>query len=183
MFSQGSLPVALMLILTAGAVAFAQESQTPQTPVTTQTPSPERGMRPERMREGRRHDRMQRTDRIGRPGFGRLGGFHELNLTEEQRQQQRAIVQRHVEGIKAQREELFKMREKRIAGTFTADDEARVRALRQEIHNSMRGMHTEVESLITAEQRTRLEQLKSEHKARREEMLKRRQERRENIPQ
>ncbi len=47
----------------------------------------------------------------------------------------------------------------------------------------MRGAHTEIESTLTPEQRTKLEQLKTERKARHDEMLKRRQERRESAPQ
>ena len=47
----------------------------------------------------------------------------------------------------------------------------------------MRGAHTEIESILTPEQRTKLEQLKTERKALHDEMQKRRQERRENTPQ
>jgi Spy/CpxP family protein refolding chaperone len=109
--------------------------------------------------------------------------MRELNLSEEQRQQQRAIVQRHLESIKVQREELIKLGEKRQEGNLTAEDGARAKALRQEIHNSMQAAHNEIESILTPEQRTKLEQLKTERKARHDEMLKRRQERRENTPQ
>lgn len=109
--------------------------------------------------------------------------MRELNLSDEQRQQQRAIVQRHVESIKVQREELFKLREKRAQGNFTAEDGARAKTLRQEIHNSMLGALTEIENILTPEQRTKLEQIKNEHKARRDETRKRHQERRESVPQ
>ena len=71
--------------------------------------------------------------------------MRELNLSEAQREQSRAIVQRRLEGTKSQREELFRLREKRIAGTFTAEDEARARALHQEIRTSMHGMREEME--------------------------------------
>jgi len=121
--------------------------------------------------------------RSGRHGFGKFRGLRELNLTDEQRQQQQAIVQRHLESVKAQREELFKLREKRAQGNFTAEDGARAKALRQEIHDSMQSVHTEIESILTPEQRTKLEQFKTERKARYDEVLKRRQERRENTPQ
>jgi Spy/CpxP family protein refolding chaperone len=108
--------------------------------------------------------------------------MRELNLTEEQRSQQRAIVQRHLASTKGQREELFKLREKRIAGTFTDEDIARVRALRQEMHDSMEGIRTEMEGVLTTEQRAQLEQLKAERKARHEEMRERFRERREAVP-
>ena len=123
-------------------------------------------------REGRRHKRMGRHR-----GFA---GMRKLNLSEEQRQQQRAIVQRQLGTTKAQREELFRLREKRVAGTLTPEDEARAQSLRSEIRNSMQSMRTELEGVLTAEQRTQLEQLKTERKARRGEMREHRRERREH---
>jgi Spy/CpxP family protein refolding chaperone len=158
-----SLPLVAALILALSAIAYAQESQT----------APQEGMRPGREghRDGKRHRRMG--------GPERLGFMRELNLSEEQRSQQRAIVQRHLASTKSQREELFKLREKRIAGTFTDEDIARVRALRQEMHDSMEGIRTEMDGVLTSEQRARLEQLKAERKARHEEMRERFRERRE----
>ena len=142
------------------SIGYAQQSET----------APQEGPRRDRevMREARRHRGM-------RPQLGQRG-MRELSLSEEQRQQQRVILQRHLAETKAQREELFKLREKRIEGTFTADDEARAAALRKEIHNSMRGIRTEMEGVLTAEQRSKLEQLKAERKARREERRERRRE-------
>ena len=120
--------------------------------------------------------------RGGREGFGEFRGMRELNLSDEQQQQHRAIIQRHLESVKAQREELLKLGEKRAQGNLTAEDRERAKELRQEIHNSMQGAHTEIESILTAEQRAKLDQVKTERKARHEEMLKRRQENR-NTPQ
>lgn len=162
----------ICLTLSFGAMAFAQQPQTPA----------QDGPRGEstRSREGKSHERMGRG---GRNGFGKLRGMRELNLTDDQRQQQRAIVQRHLESVKAQREELIKLGEKRAQGSLTAEDGARAKALRQEVHESMRGAYTEIESILTPDQRTKLEQVKTERKARRDEMMKRRQERRENTPQ
>ena len=173
MFSRRNLPVVISFILALGAIAFGQQPQ---------AQAPEGGTRPDslRHRDGRRHDE---NDSMGRHGFGRFPGMRQLNLTEDQRQQQRAIVQRHLENTKAQREELFKLREKRIAGEFTADDEARAKTLRLEIHSSMQGIHNEIEGILTAEQRTKLEQLKTERKARHERMRERRQERPQTNPQ
>ncbi|HKR59536.1 MAG TPA: Spy/CpxP family protein refolding chaperone [Pyrinomonadaceae bacterium] len=157
--------VAIFALLALSAVTYAQESQVEK----DETTRPGRG----RLREGRRHARM---------GRHRFGGMRELNLTEEQRKQQHEILQRHLGSLKGQREELFKLREKRIAGTFPAEDESRARALRQEIHNSMQGMQTEMDGILTAEQRAKLEQLKTERKARREEMREHRRELRELQP-
>lgn len=161
---------AMLAALALTAVTYAQ-----QKPASTQEKI---GIGQEGPREGRRHGRLGRHR-----GFA---GMRELDLTEEQRQQQRAIMQRQLENTRAQREELFKLREKRIAGTLTPEDEARVQSLRRDLRDSMQSIRTEMESVLTAEQRTRLEQLKNERKARRDEMRehrRERRERREQIPQ
>ena len=107
--------------------------------------------------------------------MGRM--LRELNLTEKQRQQSRAIMQRRLESTKLQREELFKLREKRIAGRFTAEDGARAKALHQEIQTTMESGRSEMEGVLTAEQKTKLEELKTERKERMEQRMKERQER------
>jgi Spy/CpxP family protein refolding chaperone len=166
MFLRKSLSGFLGIIFACAIVVVAQEPQ-PQTPA-----NPDGTFRRERIERRQRH-----RERLGRRGFriGRL--MRELNLTEEQRQQGRAIMQRRLESTKAQREELFKLREKRIAGTFTAEDEARTRALRQEIRTAMDGVRTEMAGVLTAEQKAKLEQLKKERKERMEQRMKERQER------
>jgi periplasmic protein CpxP/Spy len=155
---------AMLTVLALTAVTYAQQKE-------TATQEKMHGSQ-EGPREGRRHGRMRRQR-----GFGAM---RELNLTEEQRQQQRAIVQRQLEATKAQREEIFKLREKRFAGTLTPEDAARAQSLRGEIRNSMQSIGTEMESVLTAEQRARLEQLKTERKARRDDMREHRRERREH---
>ncbi|MDQ3472553.1 MAG: hypothetical protein M3447_02325, partial [Acidobacteriota bacterium] len=92
------------------------------------------------------------------------------------------IVQRQLGNTKAQREELFKLREKRFAGTLTPEDEARVQSLRREIRDSMQGIRAEMEAVLTPEQRARLEQLKSERKERRDERREHRREHRDPTP-
>ena len=155
---------AMLAALALTAVTYAQ-----QKPASTQE---KMGSDQEGPRAGRRHGRMRR--------HRGLAEIRELNLTEEQRQQQRAIVQRQLGNTKAQREELFKLREKRFAGTLTPEHEARVQSLRREIRDSMQGIRVEMEAVLTPEQRARLEQLKSERKARRDERREHRRERREH---
>lgn len=162
------LPVITGLTVAFGAIAYGQQPQIPA------------------QDDGRRHRESRSHDRPGREhrqGFGNFHGMRELNLTDEQRQQQRAILERHLDSVKSQREELIRLREKRLQGSLTADDKARAQALRQEIHNSRLGAHTEIESILTPEQRATLQQFNNERKARHDEMLKRRQERREKNPQ
>ena len=168
MFSPKSLITTLGIILAFGTLALAQQPQTQSAAGDAQFKRrserlAERGERKGR-REGIRH----------RGGIGHL--IRELNLTDEQREQGRAITRRRLEGTRSQREELFQLREKRIAGTFTADDEARAEALRQEMRASMKGVQVEMEGILTAEEKTKLEQLKQVRKEKFEQRLKERQE-------
>ncbi|HBB87478.1 MAG TPA: hypothetical protein DC047_07685 [Blastocatellia bacterium] len=175
MHSRKSLITILGIILAFGTVVVAQQ---------TQTPSPDAGgqFKNRSERWSARGERRGGRERMGhRGGAGHL--MRELNLTDEQRQQSRAIMQRRLAGTKSQREELFALREKRIAGTFTADDEAGAKALHQEMRASMEDIHAEMEGILTAEQKTKLEQLKQERKAKFEQRLKERQEFQNKNPQ
>lgn len=160
-----SLPAVIGFVLTVGAVAAGQDAQ---------TQVPNRDQNPQRIRrfEGRRpHDGIRRR------GFRGFRLMRELNLTAEQLQQQRAIAERQLESTRTQREELFKLHEKRMAGTYAPEDEARAKALRQELHNSMQGIQAEFENILTPEQRTKLEQLKAERELRHQGLRKHRLER------
>lgn len=177
MFLRKSLFGVVGIMLAVGMGVCAQETQS-QTPSTQDgSLQRERLERMERRRErlGNREGRERREVQERHRGIGRLMG--ELNLTEEQRQQSRAIMQRRLESTKLQREELLKLREKRIAGTFSAGDEARAMALHQEIRAAMEGSRSEMEGVLTAEQKTKLEGLKKERKERMELRKKERQER------
>jgi Spy/CpxP family protein refolding chaperone len=166
-----NLPGIAGIILTFGMVAFAQQPQTPAA-------NPDGTLKNERLE--RREKRRERLDGVrghDKEGFGRLGrgNLMGLNLSEAQREQIHAITQRRLESTKAQRQELFKLRDKKMAGTFSADDEARAKVLRQEIRAAMEGIRTETAGVLTAEQKARLEELQKERKAKHEERMKERQ--------
>jgi Spy/CpxP family protein refolding chaperone len=174
MFLRKSLLGVVGIILAAGMIAFAQEPQPPN------PPAPDATLRGERMEQRRERHRARigrleerRRDKgdkgMGRrgPGMGHFG--RDLNLSDAQREQTRAIMQRRLASTKVQREELFKLREKRIAGTFTAEDGARAKALHQEIRASMEGAREEMGGVLTAEQKAKVEQLKAERKAKHEQ--------------
>ena len=171
MFSRKHLVTATVLILGLLAIASAQQPQ-----------NQEPGGRPPDQQDGRGPFGRGHHDRMGRQRGDDLRVMRELNLTEQQIQQQQAIIQRHFERIKSQREELSNLREKRMQGTLSADDEARAKTLRQEIENARQGMQSEVEAILTAEQRTKLEQIKAERKTRQDEMRKRHREHDNTLP-
>ncbi|MFN2491465.1 MAG: Spy/CpxP family protein refolding chaperone [Pyrinomonadaceae bacterium] len=169
------------IILAGGVVVFGQQPQTQTTPDADLRKERIERMERRRARSGR-PDGLRDHDRMGRRGG--IGHFmRELDLTEAQRQQSRAIIERRMENTKAQRDELIKLREKRRTGTFAAEDEARARALRQEIREAMEGVRSEMAGILTAEQKAKLEQLKNERKAKIEQRMKERQELRKNNPE
>lgn len=170
MMSRKGLPGVLAILLTLAASVFAQETQTP----------PQDGLRRDGVERTERHrQRMLQRKEFGEHRMGRRQRrgrlMQELKLSEEQRQQSRAILQRRLQSTRLQREELFKLREKRIDGTFNAADEARAKALREEIRSAMQGTRGEMEGILNAEQKARLEQLKQERKERMGERIKERE--------
>lgn len=155
----GSFVGALSLTLVFGAAVFAQETQNP--------PADNSVKKQGKHKEGRGH-------RMGRPG-GLGFGLRKLNLTEEQRAQLRQIMERHRESTKAQRDELAQLRQKRAGGSLTVDDEARANALRQELRASRESIHVELRSILTDEQRAKLQELETERRARMGDRMRRRQ--------
>src|SRR5713101_7023675 len=95
-------------------------------------------------------------------GRGPLGGLRELNLSDEQKQQVRAIMERNLDSTKALREELRTLGQKRFEGTLTPEEQARAKELHQQMAQSMKSAMTEVQGILTAEQKVKLEGLRLE---------------------
>ena len=164
------LPASICLIVLVACSVAAQETvpQTPATGVGATQPGPER----------------QRRRALQKPRMdpGRRESLRQLNLSDEQRQQQRAILQRHFAATKAQREQLFQLRERRLEGSFTAEDRARARSIRQELRQAMQGIRGEMRNTLSAEQRSQMEAFREQRRQRREEMMRQRQEFRRTRP-
>jgi periplasmic protein CpxP/Spy len=149
----------LGLIFTFSAVSFAQQ------------PVPQDNGQPQREgRMGRR--RPEGPGKRGHGGVLRLMG--QLNLTDAQQQQLRAIQERFETSTKTQREELRKLDESNQGGVPSADTQARFQALRAEMNKAMKATREEMLTVLTPDQRTQFEQLVKERKARHEEMRGRR---------
>lgn len=99
--------------------------------------------------------------------------FSQLNLTDAQQQQLRAIEERYEATIKPQREEMRRLYESN-QGELSPDAEARAQQLRAEMRQAMQGIREEMMAVLTPEQRTQLEQLIKERKARQDERRARR---------
>ena len=145
--------LSLGLLTAFGALAQAQQPQQPQPSTQNPTPGTETA-RPFGRKEGRGFRRG--------PGPGGSFGpdvLRELNLTDNQQQQVRAIVGQGFEGRKAEIDELRQLGEKRRQGTLTAADEARARSLHQQMRASMKDNEAKIAAILTAEQKTKAEEL------------------------
>ena len=155
------LGASLVTVLTlSGVVAVAQQSQP-----STDTPGVQRpGNRGDRM--GRRRMRRQQRQRA-------RAGLRQLNLTDQQKEQARAIRQANFQSNKAQREELLQLREKARAGTLSEADRARAQELRRQLQESRKNARTQMASLLTAEQKAKLEEMRKNRREHRERRGKR----------
>lgn len=147
---------ALIAVLSvSGAVVVAQDQQPP----TTGTPQIQKQNRGDRL--GRRGKRRQmRGQRL-------RAGLRGLDLTDQQREQARAIMRANFEGNKAQIEELKQLRQKGREG-LTDADKARAKELHNQLRESRLSARNQVSSLLTAEQKTKLEERQKNRRERRE---------------
>jgi Spy/CpxP family protein refolding chaperone len=155
---------AAILTLAAVFAAHAQQ-QSPAQQNTAQNPGP----RPEagRMRGMRVRMRRQRGMRA----------LRSLNLTDQQRERIRSIRHGARQSTQAQRDELRQLlMTRRGGGQLTPEQEARATQLREGLRDAHKRTRVEMLDVLTPEQRTQMEQLKQERKARRGQFRQRREE-------
>ena len=141
-------------LLMFGASALAQQTQQ-----NSNAAAPEqRGAQLRRM--------MMRRRAMG----GEMRGFHQLNLTDQQRQQMRSIMQAQGQGSQAQRQEMRQLMEKRRAGTLTAQDETRAKELRQQLMQSRQGVRTQMMNILTPDQKAKMEEMIKTRRANHEKL-------------
>jgi Spy/CpxP family protein refolding chaperone len=155
----------LGLVFTTSAISYGQQP----------APFPQDNAQQPQGRE-RRGGRRGMGKR-GHGGVGRL--MSQLNLTEAQQQQLRAIEERFKASTQTQREEIRRLHES-AQGEPSAETIARIQALRAELGEARRGQHQEMLNVLTEAQRTQLEQLVKERKAWRGEGRGRRMQQQQN---
>jgi len=140
----------------------------------------------------KQNDSMQQQEkserRGGKRGFGRQGmrgGKHDggdrmltrslgqLNLSDAQKEQTRGIFENFKTSTQTQREEMRGLAMKKRDGIITTEESARFKEIKTQLKASGEQMHNSVLAILTAEQRTQLDQLK-------EEMKQKKMERRQN---
>jgi Spy/CpxP family protein refolding chaperone len=153
MFSRTKITLAGLALALVTASAAGAQTQQPQSPTQNPTPGTDN---PRRVDRG--------LERRGMRKFGRgpLAGLRDLNLSDEQQKQVRAIMESNVNNTKALREELRNLGQKRFEGTLTPEEQARAKDLHQQMAQSMKSAMTEVQGILTAEQKTKLEEFRQE---------------------
>ncbi|HEV2903744.1 MAG TPA: Spy/CpxP family protein refolding chaperone [Pyrinomonadaceae bacterium] len=146
---------ALIAVLSvSGAVVVAQQQQAP----TTAAPGIQKQNRGDRMKHRGKGRHMRRAG---------LRGLHGLDLTDQQKEQARAIMRANFESNKAQIDELKQLRQKGREALSDAD-KARAKELRNQLRESRSNAQNQVSSLLTAEQKTKLEEMQKNRRERRE---------------
>lgn len=146
----------LGLVFTTSFVAFAQQQQ----PTMNPQDNAQQQQGPGRRGGGGRHGMGKR----GPGGFKRLTS--QLNLTDAQQQQLRAIEERFEASTRTQREEMRRLHESTQGTEPSAETQARFQALRAELGQARRSQHQEMLNVLTEAQRAQFEQLIKERKAR-----------------
>ena len=89
----------------------------------------------------------------------------EINLTDGQKQQVRTIIQTQAQNTKPQREELRQLMQQWRTGTLTPEGQARAKELRQQLMESRKGVHTQMQNVLTAEQKVKLKEMRELRRA------------------
>lgn len=130
---------------------------------------------PQKSERGRlsRHDGEQK---FGKEGHGDRGGdrmmmreFSRLNLTDAQKSQIKSLMESSRAANQGTFQEMRGLMMKKRDGSITADEQARLETLKSQSKASAEQTQNSVLALLTAEQRTQLEQFKAERKQKMQE--------------
>ncbi|CAN5262906.1 hypothetical protein BH20ACI2_BH20ACI2_25200 [soil metagenome] len=180
-----SLKSRFFTIFTAAAAtaAFATFTIAQESPATA---APEKKAEKRMKGEGRK---MGGKDKLGMHG-GKMrgkrghmmGGFRGIELTAAQKDQIKGIREAN-KPTDVNREEMKTLAQAKRAGTITADQQARLTAIREASKTRMQNVHAQLQAVLTPEQKAQIEQRRNEMKQKREEFRQKRQELRQNRQQ
>lgn len=147
LFRTKAIITGLVLGLTSfGVETLAQQTQPNTAPNTVQQ---QRG-------DGARRRGMRRRARA-RFRLGRV--LHQLNLTDQQKEQARTIMQTNRQSTQGQRQELRQLSQQWRQGTLSADGLARAKELRAQMIENRKNVRAQLSAILTAEQKTKLEEM------------------------
>ena len=166
------------MVFAVGTFALAQETTTKQEDSSKQdTQKAEKGFgRHGGHGKGGRHGFGKGFGHGGMRG-GMRGGFHQLNLSEDQKSQLKTMHESFKANNKAAFEEMHTLFQQKRDKTITADGDARMKVLRDQMKSAHEQLRANSMNLLTAEQKTQLETMKAERKQKWEERRKMREQR------
>ncbi len=101
-----------------------------------------------------------------------LRGLHQLNLTDAQKEQLKGIMESNHTANQGTHEEMRGLMMKKRDGIITAEEQTRFDALKTQMKASAKQTHDSILAILTPEQRTQLEQQKEQMKQKFEERRK-----------
>jgi len=136
-------------------------------------------------------DKVEKPFKGKRGGFGKFGGrgfggkkhgrhgmrgfMRGIELTDVQKEQIKGIREAN-KPDQALMDEFRSLRKAKHDGTLTADQEVRIKTLREQAQAKGKAVHEQIMNVFTAEQKTQIEKNKLEMKERREQMKQKREE-------
>jgi len=157
MFLRTKLSVsAIILSLGAcSATALAQQTQPASPAVSVQQPG---------------RDGLARRGTRRRARFGRQRALAQVNLTDAQKQQVRTIIQTQAQSTQTQRAELRQLMQQWRTGTLTPEGQTRAKELRQQLMESRKGVHAQMQSVLTPDQKAKLQEMRESRRANHEKL-------------
>lgn len=142
---------------------FAQDNKA----ATPEADKAEKHMKGEGKRWGKGHGRGH--------GMGRgMRGFFGIELTDAQKEQMR-VIRENNKPDETVMTEMKTLRDAKRAGTITAEQTERMKAIREQMHAKHKAVREQMFAVLTPEQKAQIEAKKAEMKQRREEFRKQRE--------
>lgn len=157
-------------IITTAAMALAVGAFSTFSAAQTAPQSSDSDVQRKERGEGRRggFGRGMRGDKRGGGKFA-LRGLRGLNLTDAQKEQVRTIMEANKATNQTSHEEMKTLAQARRNGELTAEQQDRLKSLRDQAKQNMDAVQAQILAILTPEQRAQLDQQKQEMQKRREE--------------
>lgn len=168
-------------ILTVALAVFALSTFTLAQDDKAATPAPEKDKAEKHFKGhgfGKHGGHGDHGKRFGHRHGKMMRHLNALNLSDAQKTQIRSIMEAN-KADQTTRDEMRTLFEAKRNGTLTAEQQARIDTLKEQAKANAKAAHEQIMNVLTAEQRTQLEQKKAEMKQRHEEFRKQRELRRQ----
>ncbi|CAN5686524.1 hypothetical protein BH24ACI2_BH24ACI2_09640 [soil metagenome] len=158
-------------------VAFTTFVSAQDTSTTQQQDSANKQEKRERKEFGRRGGErlFDKEGRGGKHHGGKMRGLEQLNLTDAQKTQIKGLMESSRTANQGAFQEIRDLKMKKRDGIITTEEQTRMQQLKTQLKASAEQTHSSILAVLTPEQRTQLEQIKEQHKQQREKRREMRQ--------